>query len=323
MKSFVIFGGSGFVGRHLVKKLKSLGGVNIVVADIRKPQGENFSGVNFVECDVRNPIPLNHISGPSTVVNLAAVHRTPGHPDHEYFETNVQGAGHIVDFCEATGSNRLWFTSSISVYGPRETPCSEKSALTPRSAYGQSKLEAETIQRSWVERGPDRKLVIARPAVIFGAGENGNFTKLAAAMKRGLFVYPGRSDTVKGCGYVEDLIESLFFMDAQPERLLLYNFSYQAPYTIKDICLAFNKVAGFRAPLGTIPFPLMLNLAKGFQLLDKFGFKSGVHPDRIKKLVCSTNIVPGELSARGYPYRTDLEAGIRRWMADYPSGKFI
>lgn len=322
-KGFIIFGGSGFIGSHLVRELKQRSISEIIIADIAKPSGALFDGTSYVPCDVRNPIPLDIVSGPTVVVNLAAVHRTPGHPDHEYFDTNVKGAHNITKFCEATGSTTLWFTSSIAVYGPTEEPKHEDSELVPNSAYGKSKLEAEEIHRAWAERGQTRKLVIVRPAVIFGKGENGNFTKLARAMKRGLFVYPGRTDTIKGCGYVEDLVGSLFFMSDQPESSILYNYCYPRQYTIKDICETFAKVAGYRKPLGTIPLSLMVNAARPFQLLNALGLKNGIHPARIYKLVKSTNIVPGELVKRKYIYRTDLEEGLKRWLHDDPRGEFV
>lgn len=321
--SFVIFGGSGFIGCHLVRELHKRGITNITIADIVKPENAMLDDVGFVHCDVRKPIPADIVSTPSVVVNLAAVHRTPGHPDHEYFDTNVNGAINITRFCEETGTKSLWFTSSIAVYGPTEESKSEKSELTPNSAYGKSKYEAEKIQRSWQEKEKIRKLVIVRPAVIFGRGENGNFSKLAKALKKGLFVYPGRNDTIKGCGYVEDLVASLFFMNEQPEASLLYNFCYPHNYTIKEICETFTKVAGYRKPICTIPLALMVNAARPFQLLNSLGLKNGIHPARMYKLVKSTNIVPGELVKRCYPYRTDLEEGLKRWINDDPEGEFI
>lgn len=321
---FIIFGGSGFIGSHLVRELQQCGISDIIIADIEAPnRGTMFNGTCFVHCDVREPIPANLISGPATVVNLAAVHRTPGHQDHEYFETNVKGAQNITKFCEDTGSTTLWFTSSIAVYGPTEEPKSETSILEPNSAYGKSKYQAEEIHHAWQAKSADRKLVTVRPAVVFGRGENGNFTKLAKALKKGLFVYPGRNDTIKGCGYVEDLVASLFFMNDQPEASLLYNFCYSRQYTIKEICETFGKVARYRKPLGTIPLALMVNAARPFQLLNALGLKNGIHPARMYKLVKSTNIVPDELVKRGYPYRTDLEEGLRRWLKDKPTDEFI
>jgi len=323
LERFIIFGASGFIGSHFVKKLNDLGVNEIVAVDIVNPRGPFCNSVQYIKHDVREKIPSDIISAPSTVVNLAAIHRTPGHEDYEYFDTNVNGAKNVVDFCERTGSNTLWFTSSISVYGPSEEPQYETSELKPESAYGMSKREAEIIHRAWCDKDPKRKLLIARPAVVFGARENGNFTRLAKALKKGFFVFPGRTDTIKGCGYVEDLIGSFFFMQNQPERFILFNYCYPRPYTIKDICEAFVKVAHLHKPLGTIPLSLMVNVAKVFQFLDSLGLKNGIHPDRMYKLIRSTYIVPNELMKRGYLYQTDLEEGLRRWLQDDPKGVFI
>ena len=323
LRQYVVFGGAGFIGSHMVKYLKDKGAREIVVADIEENIHPKYPGVIYKKCDVREKIPSDLISKPDVVINFAAVHRTPGHEDHEYFDTNVRGARNVVDFCERTGCNTLWFTSSISVYGPSEEPMYETSPLNPESAYGMSKQQAEAIHREWQEKDSRRKLVVARPAVVFGAREHGNFTRLAKALKKGFFVFPGRSDTIKGCGYVEDLIGSFFFMQEQPEPFILFNYCYPKPYTIKDICEAFVKVADLHRPLGTVPLSLMVNVARVFQYLDKMGLKNGIHPERMYKLIRSTHIVPDELMKRGYPYQTDIEEGLRRWLADEPKGEFV
>ncbi len=79
----------------------------------------------------------------------------------------------------------------------------------PVSDYGRSKLLAEGIHRQWLAGEAARRLVIARPAVIFGQGEGGNFTRLAKALRKGTFVYPGRKDTIKCCGYVGEIVRSM------------------------------------------------------------------------------------------------------------------
>src|SRR5690606_6148915 len=136
--------------------------------------------------------------GPDPLIyNFAAVHTTPGHEDWEYYWTNVRGAIEVCRFAERVGASRLFFTSTMSVYGPQEEPVDEDTVPRPVNAYGKSKLLAERIHEDWQAARPDRRLVVVRPAVIFGEGEGGNFTRLAGLLRRGLFVYPGRRDTIK------------------------------------------------------------------------------------------------------------------------------
>lgn len=313
----MVFGGAGFIGSHLVASLVRAG-ASVTVADLEAPSRLS-AAVDFVRTDVREQIRLQPDAPDPLVFNLAAVHRTPGHPDHEYFETNVAGARNVTEFCARHGAGSLFFTSSISVYGPTEEALTEASPLRPTSAYGRSKLEAEGIHRRWVESAPERRLVIVRPAAVFGPGENGNFTRLARGLRKGFFFYPGRKDTLKACGYVEDLIESMYFMWGAADPVVTYNYGYPEPPTLEAICEAFRSAGGLPAPRGTIPAGPMLAVAR---LLSALGLKT-FDPERVRKLLASTNIHARELADRGFAYQTDLNGAIARWYTADPSGEFV
>lgn len=322
-KRALVFGGSGFVGQHLIASLRHQGYEDITSVDIVSPRTRD-PGVRYVTHDVRQLIPYNICTGTvDEVYNLAAIHRTPGHPDNEYFDTNVAGAENICQFCRATGVSRLVFTSSISVYGPAEEPKDEDSAPAPVSAYGRSKLKAEEIHRQWAEEEPSRRLVVARPAVVFGPFENGNFTRLAQALKRRIFLYAGRRDTIKGCGSVDDLVGSMAFALGLEKNQFLYNYCYPKPYTIRDICETFHDVAGLPRPLGTAPLWLLMAVGRLFEFAAALGIETGIHRERVMKVVQSTHIVPKALVDAGYEYETDLAEGLRRWQAAAPTGEFL
>jgi GlcNAc-P-P-Und epimerase len=314
----VIFGGTGFIGQHLARWLVDRGETAVLLADIAPPVRALDEHVRYVPCDVREPIGFDPPSNP-TVYNLAAVHRTPGHLDHEYFDTNVAGAQNIVAFCDRAGATRLTFTSSIAVYGPSESPVTEATAPHPTSAYGASKLEAERIHTEWLENDRNRKLVIVRPGTIFGPGEGGNFTRLATTLARRRFVYPGRRDTVKACGYVEDLLESLRFAEGLAAPGVTYNFGFAQPPTIEEVCSAFVTVGGFATPRVTIPTGVMLAAAKTLTIMGA----SDYNAERVLKLVRSTYIVPASLISANFPYRFNLESALADWYQREPAGQFV
>jgi GlcNAc-P-P-Und epimerase len=317
-RSAVVFGGAGFIGSHLTAALTAAG-ASVLVADIEPPKRGLAEGARFARCDVREPIEQEPDGPDPLVFNLAAVHRTPGHPDHEYFETNVAGAENVTAYCERHSVGSLFFTSSIAVYGPTEIAVTESSPLEHTSAYGASKARAEEIHSAWARGGEGRRLVTVRPAAIFGPGEGGNFTRLAGALRKGTFLYPGRRDTLKGCGYVGDLVASLFFMAERADPEVTYNFGYPQPPTLESICEAFVRVGGLRKPLGTIPAGPVMAAAK---VLNAVGLKT-FDPDRVKKLWNSTNVVPARLVAEGFEYGTDLEGGLARWFEADPRGEFV
>lgn len=320
--SAVVFGGSGFIGRYIISALKDWGYERIVNADLRAKQ-EPVEGVENVMCDVRHPI--DHIvkGDFDEVYNLAAVHTTPGHPDHEYYDTNVFGAINVVRFCEIHKVNILHFTSSISVYGPSEEPKTEQSPLAPVSAYGKSKLQAEAIHYLWARSDKRRRLSVARLAVIFGPRENGNFTRLAKALSTGLFFYPGRRDTIKGCAYVEEVLRTFRFALDQRERIYTYNVAYPKAYTLEQICEAFHEVGGLPLPKGTVPTAVMMTATLPFELMNSLGLSNPVCRARVEKLVKSTYVVPERLVTDGYTFETDVHEGLKRWIVARPEGQFV
>jgi GlcNAc-P-P-Und epimerase len=314
-RSAIVFGGAGFIGCHLLRRLTQLGSYEkLFSVDIAPPRFAD-EGVHYINCDVRNPIPRDLCgAGPFDVFNFAAVHTTPGHEDWEYYWTNIHGANNVCHFASEVGAEYVLFTSTMMVYGPTEAPKDEEAQLEPVNAYGRSKILAEGIHRLWQSERPDRRrLTIVRPGVVYGLAERGNFTRLAKTLRQGRFVYPGRTDTIKACGYVEDLVSSIIQVKELNESVFLYNFCHPQRYTSKDICAAFSKVAGYREPRILLPIWALNSVAYGFELLSTLGLKTDINRARVRKLHQSTNMVPRRLPSVGFRYQHDLVAGLAAW----------
>lgn len=318
-RTAVVFGGAGFIGTHLVRALAAAG-TSVVVADIKEPQHALPEGARFEFCDVSELITIERDRPFDAVYNLAAVHRTPGHEPHEYYVANVRGALNLVEWMEAGGEQSLTFTSSIAVYGPSEEIKSESSTPMPTSDYGRSKLMAEDIFRRWRRSDESRKLVIARPAVVFGPGEGGNFTRLAKALRRRTFVYPGRNDVIKSGGYVADLVKALMWATYLPDAYVLFNYCYPQRSTIADICSAFNEVAGYRLP-PMLPSAYVGTAMKTLKTVNPSD-KGSLSAARVAKLTASTNIAADELVRRGFEWDTDVRSALSAWQTA-SEGRFI
>lgn len=311
--AIVAFGGGGFIGSHLLRQLVSNCPSRLISVDIRPPKIK-VPGVDYKIADVRDLSALDVGAEVGTIYNLAAVHTTPGHPAHEYYETNIRGALEVSAFARRQGVKRIVFTSSISVYGPGEETKSEASLPQPESPYGRSKWMAEDIHRSWLAESEAHRLVICRPAVVFGHAEGGNFTRLARLLRRGLFVYPGRRDTIKACYYVEDLVDSLLHAASLEERFIVFNGCYADRYTLEEIVETFRSHHFPQARTLTVPRAVVLGFAAALRPMAGAGI--GIHPDRVMKLVRSTDVVPGWLESRGLAGRDRLPAALQRWKDD-------
>ena len=329
--NYFITGGTGFIGTHLTQLLHSLHPeANVYNLDIVEPgtplptvknyhpalrKGERLMS-KYIYCDVRKPIHLKGIeTSPEDVIfNFAAVHRTPGHPDLEYFETNIRGAENVCAFAEEHGIKRMVFTCSIAPYGAAEELKEETTLPTPNTPYGISKLVAEKIHVAWQAGGKDRQLTILRPGVVFGKGENGNFTRLYWAIRGHKFAYPGRKDTIKACIYVKELVRFMLYrLENHGEGVELYNCCYEPAYTIQHIVEAMKKVTGLEVFVPDIPNWIIMPAAA---VIGAMGAPMGICPARVKKLQISTNICGGKLKNSGYKFKWTFEEALKDWFED-------
>ena len=330
LKTAVIFGGNGFIGTHFAAHLLKHGiAQEVFLADIepigiarwpKELQELNASGkIKYVKLDVRKPIENRELpSHADLIVNLAAVHREPGHQTHEYFETNLPGAENVCAWAEKVNCNWIIFTSSIAPYGTTtedDSERNEKTLPTPNTPYGISKLVAEKIHIAWQRAGHDRKLMIVRPGVIFGEGEKGNVSRMIRAVLGRYFFYTGNKATRKAGGYIKELCYSMEFMiQRQAERnipLILFNFTMDPAPTMQEYVQTVKKVSGKKRIVPSMPYPLLMFAAQVIQIVT-LG-KSGINPMRIYKLIKPNNIVPEELRKAGYKYHYTLEEALADW----------
>lgn len=326
--NYIIFGGSGFIGTHLIHLLKNecvKPGDKIYDLDIVMPGEEGVvpgvveknEGVEYIRLDVRKPIEFDFKPTKDDMIfNLAAVHRTPGHPDYAYFETNICGAENVTAFAEKYGIHKILFTSSIAPYGAAEELKTEETLPTPNTPYGISKLVAEKIHQIWQAKAPARELTIVRPGIVYGKGEHGNMTRLYKGQKKRYFFYAGRKDTVKACIYVKELVQFFKYrmVDHDFPGVDIYNCTFEPAYTIKQICETMQTATDMKRHVPLVPGGLLMFAAT---ILGPIGGKKvGIHPARVKKLMVSTNICGKKLATSGYKFHYTLEESFRDWFED-------
>lgn len=329
--NYIITGGTGFIGTHLTNLLNEVHpeakvwNLDIVKPGTPNPVVKNYKpavrdgeqlGSAYIECDIREPIgelPFTP-TAEDVIFNFAAVHRTPGHEDIEYFETNIRGAENVCAFAEKYGIKNMVFTSSIAPYGASEQLKIEDTLPTPNTPYGISKLVAEKIHMAWQKGGEGRKLTIVRPGVVFGRGENGNFSRLYWGIRKHTFAYPGRKDTIKACVYVKELVRFIMWnVEERKSSFDIFNCTFEPAYTIEQIVTAMKKVTGLTQSVPYIPNAIIMPAAVCAQLL---GSPMGICPARVKKLQISTNICGKKMKDSGYQFKWTFEEAIADWFND-------
>jgi len=158
MSTWLVTGGAGYIGAHVARALTSAG-YGVVVLDDLSSGHRDFveDGVPFVEGSVVDPNAVHASLGEYScdgVVHLAGFKYagvSVQRPLHTYRQ-NVTGTQVLLEAMDERGVEQLVFSSSAAVYGtPDVDQVTERTATTPESPYGESKLVAEWLIRD-VER---------------------------------------------------------------------------------------------------------------------------------------------------------------------------
>jgi nucleoside-diphosphate-sugar epimerase len=298
---FCLLGGSGFIGtathNHLISQ-----GHEVFIVDIKKP---NFHTLNFERVDLRIETPSSDASFFDCVVNLAAVHKNPGHQCSEYYETNVNSALMISDWIAKSPPQKFLHLSSIAVYGETKDWATEETSPMPISDYGKSKLMAERIFSKISTSERKFKTIIIRPGVIFGKGENGNFTRMLVAIARRHFVLPTKSPVHKTCGYVKELACFIEFLATSNVKYDKYNFSFKTPTYVDEITKELAELLGVSSPK-TLSVPTISTRLRVLKILDSLA-------QRIQKLQISSCVLPNNMLNEDYEWEYDLRSSLSDW----------
>ncbi len=178
----VIFGGDGFVGRHLAPKLLA-DGHEVIVADIARSDLSHYGQARHVHCDVTDPASVAGVglTADDMVYNLSAKMLSPLQvraKRHDFFfPVNYHGTVHIIEAMAKAGADRLVHFTTDMIYGHTLMhPMTEEHPVAPLGEYGMSKLRTEELAAEWRQRG--MRISLFRPRLIIGPGRLGILSKL-------------------------------------------------------------------------------------------------------------------------------------------------
>ena len=167
----LVTGADGFVGLHLVRKLKQMKR-RVVATDL-------IAHDEIVHLDVRRRTCVEEVFRavmPNVIVHLAAtVDKTKSDP-YDLYANNILGTINICDVGTRLAVRKIVFMSSVVVCGnvaEKELPITEETPVEPITPYAASKACGEILVSEHVMR---KKIVavMLRPTTIFGPGQKSN-----------------------------------------------------------------------------------------------------------------------------------------------------
>ncbi|WP_433785680.1 UDP-glucose 4-epimerase family protein [Pseudomonas frederiksbergensis] len=222
-KTFLVTGGSGFLGRALIQRLMQLPDC-AVVAPVRTTSAVLPVGVRV--------LPLTTLNGTNdwsealtdvdVVVHAAArVHvmkEVSLDPLAAFREVNVEATLNLAREAAASGVKRFIYISSIKVNGEGTRPGAAYRAddvPAPIDPYGISKLEAEQgLKLLAADTGME--VVIIRPVLVYGPGVKANFLSMMRWLYRGVPLPFGAVHNHRSLVAIDNLVDLIVTCSDHP-----------------------------------------------------------------------------------------------------------
>lgn len=190
-KNILVTGGNGYIGSHLVDRLKGTLGTDakiIVVDNLVNSSLQNQPEFIFENIDITNKEMLSKVFAKHNidfVFHLAALAdaRESQKIPFEYFETNIGGTLNVLRCIQEFKINKFIFASSCSVYGNAEGLIDEDTDTNPISVYGQTKLICEKIIQNFSKEYKIQSVVL-RLFNVVGAHANGHIGEKSKKVTR-------------------------------------------------------------------------------------------------------------------------------------------
>ncbi len=312
-KLVTIFGGSGFIGRYVARRMAKEGW-RVRVA-VRRPNEALFvkpygvvGQVEPILCNIRNDASVDAaLAGADAVVNCVGILANNGKNTFESVQT--EGAARIARLAAARGIERMVHVSAIGA-----DPDSD-------SAYARTKAEGEAAVLAEM---PDA--VILRPSIVFGA-EDEFFNRFAGMTRFGPILPVVGADTRFQPVYVDDVARAAVagvLGDAVPG---VYELGGPDVSTFRELMQQMLGIIRRRRLILNLPFPIARVMALGFDVANAASFgliPAQITRDQVRNLA-RDNVVADD--AKGFAnlgiQATSLEAVLPEYLWRFrPSGQY-
>jgi len=223
---YVVTGGAGFIGSHIVKNLVNRGHLVTVIDNLHSGKMENLESIKnkikFEKVDILNFDKLDQILNNSDgIFHQAAltIVQESFEKEKQYFDVNVNGTKNIFEIAKKYHI-RVIYASSSSVYGDTDQiPSKEDSKRKALNPYAQTKLECEILAEQFAKNGLN--VLGLRYFNVYGIGQTGTYAGVITQFLKNLkehksLIINGNGKQIRDFIHVEDVARvNLIAMESQ------------------------------------------------------------------------------------------------------------
>lgn len=259
MAQYLVTGGAGFIGSHMVDRLIAEGHRVRVLDDLSSGNLENLAQLNtrieWVQADIRDRAAVARaVLGIERIIHAAAWRSVPKSMSDPlgYTDVNVLGTVNVLDAAVKAKVKRVVCVSSSSVYGLNSSvPMREDQTVLPISPYAASKL-ADEIFCGLFARGMNLETVAVRYFNVFGPRQSLENEYAVLIPKFILSVLRHESPPVYGDGmqsrdftYVDNVVEGTILASQVPGISgEVFNLALGEERTVLDVLREINSTLG-------------------------------------------------------------------------------
>jgi UDP-glucose 4-epimerase len=221
MATYLVTGGAGFIGSHIVTALLARGDRVRVLDNFSTGKQENIKAlgnkIEFIEGDLVNPSDVARaVEGVEVIFHQAALASVPRSVDAP-LDTNaacVTGTVTLLDVARRSGVRRVVYGGSSSAYGDQPTPAKHEKLLpAPLSPYAAAKLAGEFYCQAFTATY-GLETVTLRYFNVFGPRQDPKSQYAAVIPKFITEILAGRRPTIFGDGkqsrdftYIDNIVQ--------------------------------------------------------------------------------------------------------------------
>jgi len=259
MGTYLVTGGAGFIGSHIVSALIARGDrirvLDSLVTGHRRNVAAFKGDVEFVEGDLIDPRDVERaLEGVEVVFHQAALASVPRSVDAP-LDTNaacVTGTVTLLDVARRTGVRRVVFAGSSSVYGDQPTPAKHENLLPmPLSPYAAAKVAGEFYCQAFTA-AYGLETVVIRYFNVFGPRQDPQSQYAAVIPKFITEMLAGQRPTIFGDGrqsrdftYIDNIVHgNLLAADAPAAVGRTINVACGESFDLLQLVAGINEALG-------------------------------------------------------------------------------